>query len=196
MRLREKALVALMCSGGLRRSEAVALDLGDVAPGLGLRRVQGKGGVETAVPLPEVAQRVLNEYVPVGRATAAAVELLFVSRFKTKGGRVVEGRMKGHRVWKIAEKWTVEVIRGLGHATMEELVYNSSGQLLSGTFMDYAMPTAARVPSVELLVHEAAAHSNPLGVKGAVNRARRESAPRSPTRWPARSATAPRVSCP
>jgi CO/xanthine dehydrogenase Mo-binding subunit len=33
--------------------------------------------------------------------------------------------------------------------------------------MDYAMPTAARVPTVELLVHEAPAPSNPLGVKGA-----------------------------
>ncbi|MGH7305615.1 MAG: xanthine dehydrogenase family protein molybdopterin-binding subunit, partial [Candidatus Rokuibacteriota bacterium] len=68
---------------------------------------------------------------------------------------IVEGQLVG------------AVIQGLGHATMEELVYDSSGQLLSGTFMDYAMPTAARVPSVELLVHEAAAHSNPLGVKGA-----------------------------
>ena len=68
---------------------------------------------------------------------------------------IVEGQLVG------------AVIQGLGHATMEELVYDSSGQLLSGTFMDYAMPTAARVPSVELLVHEAAARSNPLGVKGA-----------------------------
>jgi len=68
---------------------------------------------------------------------------------------IVEGQLVG------------AVIQGLGHATMEELVYDSSGQLLSGTFMDYAMPTAAHVPSVELLVHEAAARSNPLGVKGA-----------------------------
>jgi CO/xanthine dehydrogenase Mo-binding subunit len=68
---------------------------------------------------------------------------------------IVEGQLVG------------AVIQGLGHATMEELVYDSSGQLLSGTFMDYAMPTAARVPSVELLVHESAALSNPLGVKGA-----------------------------
>ena len=68
---------------------------------------------------------------------------------------IVEGQLVG------------AVIQGLGHATMEELVYDSSGQLLSGTFMDYAMPTAAGVPSVELLVHESPARSNPLGVKGA-----------------------------
>jgi len=59
------------------------------------------------------------------------------------------------------------VVQGLGHATMEELVYDPSGQLLTSTFMDYAMPTAARTPSVDLLVHEAPAPSNPLGVKGA-----------------------------
>jgi len=59
------------------------------------------------------------------------------------------------------------VIQGLGHATLEELVYDPSGQLLSATFMDYAMPTAGRAPRVEVLLHETATPSNPLGVKGA-----------------------------
>ncbi len=59
-----------MCFGGLRRSEIVALDVGDVAPGLRLRRVQGKGGVETAVPLPKVAQDILAGYVATVRANA------------------------------------------------------------------------------------------------------------------------------
>jgi carbon-monoxide dehydrogenase large subunit len=59
------------------------------------------------------------------------------------------------------------VVHGVGQATMEELVYDASGQLLTGTFMDYAVPTADRVPPVEVLVHEAPAPSNPLGVKGA-----------------------------
>jgi CO/xanthine dehydrogenase Mo-binding subunit len=68
---------------------------------------------------------------------------------------IVEGQLVG------------AVIQGLGHATMEELVYDPSGQLLTGTFMDYALPTAGRVPSVEVLIHEAPAPSNPLGVKGA-----------------------------
>ncbi|HYS15816.1 MAG TPA: molybdopterin cofactor-binding domain-containing protein, partial [Candidatus Binatia bacterium] len=68
---------------------------------------------------------------------------------------IVEGQLVG------------AVVQGIGHATMEELVYDSNGQLLTATFMDYAMPTAARVPTVELLVHEAPAPSNPLGVKGA-----------------------------
>src|SRR5216683_1338570 len=69
--VREKTLVALMCFGGLRRSEIVALDVGDVAPGLGLRRVQGKGGVEAVVPLPEVAQRILADFLVAARAKAS-----------------------------------------------------------------------------------------------------------------------------
>jgi carbon-monoxide dehydrogenase large subunit len=59
------------------------------------------------------------------------------------------------------------VIQGLGHATMEELVYDEAGQLLTGSFMDYGLPTAGRTPSIEIVTHHAAAPSNPLGVKGA-----------------------------
>ena len=95
--------MALMCFGGLRRSEIVALDVGDVAPGLGLRRVQGKGGAETAVPLPKIAQDILAHYLATERGNATAIDPLFVSRFKTKGGHVTEVRMKGHRVWKITK---------------------------------------------------------------------------------------------
>jgi CO/xanthine dehydrogenase Mo-binding subunit len=68
---------------------------------------------------------------------------------------IVEGQLRG------------AVVQGLGHATMEELVYDSSGQLLAGTFMDYALPTADHAPAVELLIEEAPAPSNPLGAKGA-----------------------------
>ncbi|MBI2207639.1 MAG: xanthine dehydrogenase family protein [Candidatus Rokubacteria bacterium] len=59
------------------------------------------------------------------------------------------------------------VIQGLGHATMEELVYDPSGQLVTGTLMDYAIPVAERTPTVEIVRHDAPAPSNPLGVKGA-----------------------------
>ena len=44
--LRERAILALMAHGGLRRGEVAALDVGDVAPDFGLRRVMGKGGHE------------------------------------------------------------------------------------------------------------------------------------------------------
>ncbi|MEA2196460.1 MAG: aerobic carbon-monoxide dehydrogenase large subunit [Solirubrobacteraceae bacterium] len=61
--------------------------------------------------------------------------------------------------------------QGLGGILLEELVYDSAGQPLVTSFMDYLMPTAAEVPRIEALVLElskrGSALSNPLGVKGA-----------------------------
>ena len=59
------------------------------------------------------------------------------------------------------------VVQGLGHATLEELAYDENGQLLTGTLMDYAIPIAGRLPTVEIVLHGSPAPSNPLGVKGA-----------------------------
>jgi aerobic carbon-monoxide dehydrogenase large subunit len=58
------------------------------------------------------------------------------------------------------------VVQGIGQALMEKTVYDSDGQLLTGSFMDYAMPRAVDVPSFVLADHPAPATTNPLGVKG------------------------------
>ena len=58
------------------------------------------------------------------------------------------------------------VVQGIGQALMEKTVYDGDGQLLTGSFMDYAMPRAADVPSFTLADHPAPATTNPLGVKG------------------------------
>jgi carbon-monoxide dehydrogenase large subunit len=49
---------------------------------------------------------------------------------------------------------------------MERAVYDPSGQLLTGSFMDYALPRADGVPPIEVGFHPVPAKSNPLGVKG------------------------------
>ena len=60
------------------------------------------------------------------------------------------------------------IVQGLGQALGEHAVYDpDSGQLLTGTFMDYAMPRADEQPSFELLDHSVPSPGNPLGVKGA-----------------------------
>jgi carbon-monoxide dehydrogenase large subunit len=60
------------------------------------------------------------------------------------------------------------IVQGLGQALMEEAVYdNDSGQLLSGTFMDYAMPRADNLPNFSFATHNVPCKANPLGVKGA-----------------------------
>ncbi len=58
------------------------------------------------------------------------------------------------------------VVQGIGQALMEQVVYDASGQLLTGSFMDYALPRADTVPAIDVAFHPVPATSNPLGVKG------------------------------
>jgi aerobic carbon-monoxide dehydrogenase large subunit len=58
------------------------------------------------------------------------------------------------------------VVQGLGQALMEHAIYDDSGQLLTGSFMDYAMPHAAEMPSLRVSTVEVPCKNNPLGVKG------------------------------
>jgi carbon-monoxide dehydrogenase large subunit len=59
------------------------------------------------------------------------------------------------------------VVQGIGQALLEHASYDGSGQLLSGSFMDYAMPRASDVPSFAFSTHNVPTKANPLGVKGA-----------------------------
>jgi len=90
-----------MAYGGLRRSEVVALDIGDYAPEFGLRRVHGKGGHEAAVPLPEMAKVIVSEYLAKERLGRGSQNPMFVVRYRSRGGVWQERRMAEHRVWKI-----------------------------------------------------------------------------------------------
>ncbi|MEJ0070270.1 MAG: xanthine dehydrogenase family protein molybdopterin-binding subunit [Pseudomonadota bacterium] len=60
------------------------------------------------------------------------------------------------------------VVQGLGQVLFEQIAYEAdSGQLLSGSFMDYCMPRADDLPALEVKSYEVPATTNPLGVKGA-----------------------------
>ncbi|MGQ0570246.1 MAG: xanthine dehydrogenase family protein molybdopterin-binding subunit [Armatimonadota bacterium] len=59
------------------------------------------------------------------------------------------------------------VTQSQGFALGEQLAYDRSGQLLSGTFMDYAMPKAEDVPSVAVELAEVPAKGSPFGARGA-----------------------------
>jgi len=59
------------------------------------------------------------------------------------------------------------IVQGIGQALMENIAYDSSGQLLSGSFMDYAMPRARNFCAFELGENEVPTKTNLLGVKGA-----------------------------
>ncbi|MEA2878829.1 MAG: aerobic carbon-monoxide dehydrogenase large subunit [Hyphomicrobiales bacterium] len=59
------------------------------------------------------------------------------------------------------------VVQGIGQALLEETVYDAEGQLLSGTFMDYAMPRADNLPNFSFKTRNVRCTANPLGIKGA-----------------------------
>ena len=60
------------------------------------------------------------------------------------------------------------VVQGIGQALLERTVYDSdSGQLLSGSFMDYALPRAHDVPVITSVLTGRPSLNNPLGMKGA-----------------------------
>jgi aerobic carbon-monoxide dehydrogenase large subunit len=58
------------------------------------------------------------------------------------------------------------VVQGIGQALYEHAVYDDSGQLVSGSFMDYGMPRADGVPAMKVSTVEVPCRNNPLGVKG------------------------------
>jgi carbon-monoxide dehydrogenase large subunit len=59
-------------------------------------------------------------------------------------------------------------MQGIGQALMEQAVYDpKDGQLVTGTFMDYALPRAADGASISFETHNIPCTTNPLGVKGA-----------------------------
>jgi len=68
---------------------------------------------------------------------------------------VVEGQVHGG------------IAHGIGNALLEEVVYDATGQLVTGTFMDYALPRADDVPGLDVRHVVTPSPLNPLGVKGA-----------------------------
>ena len=59
------------------------------------------------------------------------------------------------------------IVQGIGQALFEETIYDDNGQLLSGSFMDYAIPRASDVPNFNFSYNEVLCKNNLLGIKGA-----------------------------
>jgi carbon-monoxide dehydrogenase large subunit len=59
------------------------------------------------------------------------------------------------------------VAQGIGQILMEDIRFDESGQMLTGSFMDYAMPRAGDLSSIATDSNPVPTKTNPLGVKGA-----------------------------
>lgn len=175
----------------LEKARRIAAHLLEVAPedlefGEGRFRVKGVPGKE--VGFAQVAlQAYLAHNLPEGmepglEATAFFDPENFVFPFGTHIA-VVEvfpetGEVKllryvavddcGPQINPLIVKGQVEggVVQGIGQALFEEAVYDENGQLLSASYMEYAMPKAAQIPPIEHGHTVTPSPVNPLGVKG------------------------------
>ena len=59
------------------------------------------------------------------------------------------------------------IVQGIGQALKEQVVFDAEGQLVTGTFQDYAMPRASDLPEIHSQFVEILCATNPIGVKGA-----------------------------
>ncbi|MGH3066112.1 MAG: xanthine dehydrogenase family protein molybdopterin-binding subunit, partial [Gaiellaceae bacterium] len=117
--------------------------------------IEGHGGSAQTVGAPSVAAHL--SHVRVDRETGE-VELLRHVIAQDVGRALnpalVEGQMRGGAT------------QGMGWALFEQLDHDEDGQLLTGSFLDYAIPVADRVPEIDALIVEVPAPDGPFGAKG------------------------------
>lgn len=155
--------------------EADAADL-EIAAGA----VRVKGVPESAVPIGELAAlRALHGPIaghgrsaPGGRAPAFCGQLAEVSVDEETGRVTVHRVVMAQDVGRAINPLTVAgqmmggAAQGAGWALCERLVYDEDGQLLTGTLMDYAVPSAKDVPPIETLLVERPSDHAPHGARG------------------------------
>ena len=146
--------------------------------------VQPAGSPSRAIPIAELARKVLafgSPHEPVegyagvaqtSRAPSAAAHLSHVRVDRETGAVALLGHVVVQDVGRALNPALVEgqmlggTTQGLGWALFEELAHDEGGQLRTGSFVDYAMPTAEAMPPIETQVVEVPAPDGPFGAKG------------------------------
>ncbi len=117
--------------------------------------IEGHGGSAQTSGAPSVAAHLVHARVD---PETGEVELLKHVVAQDVGRALnpalVEGQMRGGAT------------QGIGWALYEELAHDEDGRLLTGSFLDYALPVAERVPEIETLIVEVPAPDGPYGAKG------------------------------
>ena len=117
--------------------------------------IEGHGGSAQTTGAPSVAAHL--SHVRVDRETGEVTLLRHVIAQdvgRALNPALVEGQMRGGAA------------QGMGWALFEQLDHDEDGRLLTGSFLDYAIPTAERVPEIETLIVEVPAPDGPFGAKG------------------------------
>ena len=111
-------------------------------------------------------------YDPPGRATSSGIHLCVALVDPTDGTVGLRDYWSVDDVGRVVNPMVVEgqiqggVAQGVGQAILEHCVFDEDGQLLTGSFMDYAMPRADDLPSIGTEFQETLCADNPLGAKG------------------------------
>jgi CO/xanthine dehydrogenase Mo-binding subunit len=138
---------------------AKALKIDELAPKIlsfGSRHMPVEGHGRSAQPQAPQAAAHLS-HVRVDPETGAVTPLRHVIAQdvgRALNPALVEGQMRGGAA------------QGLGWALLEELAHDEYGQLTTGSFVDYAMPTAGNTPPIDTEIVEVPAPDGPFGAKG------------------------------
>ncbi len=181
-------VAALEVQAKLRKAAAALLEASadDVEISDGVASVRGAPG--SALPLGQVIQRSIPTFAspaavsPDFEATVyhhqptvtytSAVHVAHVEVDARTGAVRLLRYLVAHDCGKLINPIIVEgqihggVAQGVGGGLLEEVMYDEQGQLLTGTFMDYLVPTAAELPPIETVHLEYPSPRNPLGIKG------------------------------
>jgi aerobic carbon-monoxide dehydrogenase large subunit len=147
-----------------------------------------RGAPGSAVPLAKVIQASIPTFARPGVASpdfeasayhhvptvtwASAVHVAQVEVDVGTGRVTLLKYLVAHDCGKVINPMIVEgqvhggVAQGVGGALYEEMVYDDKGQLLTGSLMDYAVPTARDLPPIDIVHLEYPSARNPLGIKG------------------------------
>jgi carbon-monoxide dehydrogenase large subunit len=117
--------------------------------------LDAQGGIPTPVAFPGGAHVAEVEIDPETGVIEVASYVAVDDCGRVLNHTLVEGQLHGG------------IAQGAGQALAEHCVYDASGQLLTGSLMDYAMPRPEMLTSVRLYDHSVPSPSNPLGAKGA-----------------------------
>ena len=160
-----------MCSSGAGAPGPRAIDGGGVEPGAdmsGLNRIRYWYRPEgVSAGLEETAY-----FEPPTVTWAYAVHAALIEVDAELGRIEIEKYVIVHDCGVVVNPMLVEgqihggAVQGLGGALLEEMSYDSEGQLLVGSFMDYLVPGASDVPHLELKHLHFPSPLNPFGVKG------------------------------
>ena len=126
-----------------------------------------------AVPLPAPGLEVAEYFTAKGQTWASGVHAVVLEVDPERAGVQVRRYVAVGDCGIVLEPAIVEgqtiggIAQGVGGSLLERLVYDDQAQLLSSTLMDYALPSAQQLPSVEVVEAGSPSPLNPLGTKGA-----------------------------